>query len=56
MEDTSVKNFFNIIDSVLFCMFRVFAFCVMLYVVTYLGGIAGGIFIDYLVHFWCFLL
>lgn len=43
MEDTSVKNFFSIIDSVLFCMFRVFAFCVMLYGVTHLGGIAGGI-------------
>lgn len=43
MEDKSVKNFFNIIDSVLFCMFRVFAFCVMLYGVAYLGGIAGGI-------------
>lgn len=43
MEDTSVKNFFNIIDSVLFCMFRVFAFCVMLYGVAYLGGIAGAI-------------
>ena len=43
MEDMSVKNFFNIIDSVLLCMFRVFAFCVMLYGVTYLGGIAGGI-------------
>lgn len=43
MEDKSVKNFFNIIDSVLLCMFRVFAFCVMLYGVTYLGGIAGGI-------------
>lgn len=43
MEDTSVKNFFSIIDGVLFCMFRVFAFCVMLYGVTYLGGIAGGI-------------
>ena len=42
-EENSIKNFFNIIDSVLFCMFRVFAFCVMLYGVTYLGGIAGGI-------------
>lgn len=31
MEDKSVKNFFNIIDSVLLCMFRVFAFCVMRY-------------------------
>ena len=43
MEDTSVKNFFNIIDSVLLCMFRVFAFCVMLYGVAYLGEIPGVI-------------
>lgn len=43
MEDKNVKNFFNIIDSVLFCMFRVFAFCVMLYGVAYLGEIPGVI-------------
>lgn len=43
MEDKSVKNFFNIIDSVLLCMFRVFAFCVMLYGVAYLGEIPGVI-------------
>lgn len=43
MEDKSVKNFFSIIDSVLFCMFRVFAFCVMLYGVAYLGEIPGVI-------------
>lgn len=43
MEDKSVKNFFNIIDSVLLCMFRVFAFCVMLYGVAYLGEIHGVI-------------
>lgn len=39
----SIKNFFNIIDSVLLCMFRVFAFCVMLYGVAYLGGIVGAL-------------
>ena len=43
MEDMSIKNFFNIIDSVLLCMFRVFAFCVMLYGVAYLGGIVGAL-------------
>lgn len=54
MEDKSVKNFFNIIDSVLFCMFRVFAFCVMLYGVIYLGGIAGGILLIILMIFGIF--
>lgn len=54
MEDKSVKNFFNIIDSVLFCMFRVFAFCVMLYGVAYLGGIAGVILLIILMIFGIF--
>lgn len=42
-EENIIKNFFNIIDSVLLCMFRVFAFCVMLYGVAYLGEIPGVI-------------
>ena len=41
MKEHSIKNFFNIIDSVLLCMFRVFVFCIMVNVVGFLSGIAG---------------